>query len=111
VIWYQILFAAFGIAALSTVLVVSLMGTFTQWLQLRRRFGALQSRAPHATIIDEYHPLSKSIAKRVIQFTATGPCPHCGFYDTHLMVPPSDKDILCAVVRKCHSCLHVWGES
>lgn len=108
---------AFLIVIVGALIVMGAMGALTalgtEWMRLRRKMRAMQSGATDAMIWPEhYQPRTVGAAWREpIDFEATKPCPHCGFFDTHNMAKPTkfDHEDSCTV-RRCRRCGHVWGE-
>ena len=123
------------------LIVVGTNGLRTQWKIARRKMRALQSGATHDMIyVNEYQPLNDLAGfLEPLKFEATRPCPHCGFFDTHMMSEPKpDRWNLrqdkytgkwrpvtyapwvrpreigdhpeAATIRNCKRCGHVWGE-
>ena len=84
-----------------------------EWMKSLRKWRAMRSGAPSVLIWPEhYQPRNVGKAWREpIEFEATKPCPHCGFFDTHNMAAPTKHDhVEASTVRRCHRCGHVWGE-
>lgn len=139
--WSIGILAFLGCAVIGIVLFALIYHMGEQWKILRRKWRAIQSGAPRGTVFPEqYQPLTRHVAWREpIPLLATGPCPHCGFYDTHMMTQPRPdkahykmnpetgryrlmtlspfgKQIAhgdhpdAATVRNCKVCGHMWGE-
>lgn len=131
--------AFFGVIIGLIVIVVALKMTATQWLELRRKFRAMQSGWPRSAFLEQYQPLETGSAWREpLPFEATKPCPHCGFVHTHMLIKPNPDTINlrpnsegkwrpvayapwvrtpargdhpeAATVRRCNACGHLWGE-
>lgn len=139
--WTIAILAILGTSVVMVVIVAMSVSARDQWKIGRRKWRALQSGAPHGTVFPEqYQPLTSHVAWREpLPLLATGPCPHCGFYDTHMMTEPREDRIHykyspdqgryrmmttspfgkqfpygdhpdAATVRNCKVCGHMWGE-